>query len=144
MRTKLNHIDATKIPDRLSSACHQLWGHPRPSTFSLQLRLLQRLLVSQGKSGFDAFLRDGEGADREWPDRAKDPEAYTRRGLVHEVERVVVLETLPGGPGLGHLGECRVGKVPQPARERLKTETLVVRKHHGNVRRALLQRALDG
>jgi hypothetical protein len=53
--------------------------HPRPSRFRLQLRLLQRFVAAQGEGGFDAFLRDGEGADWQWPERAKYPEADVRR-----------------------------------------------------------------
>lgn len=85
--------------------------HPRPSRFRLQLRLLQRFVVAQGEGGFDAFLSDGEGADWQWPERAKYPEADARRRLCYEVKGVVVSAALPGGPGLVHLGKGWVGKV---------------------------------
>lgn len=43
-------------------AGRQLWVQARPG----QCELPKRFVVSQGKGGINSFLRNGEGADRQW------------------------------------------------------------------------------
>src|ERR1017187_1526081 len=70
-------------------------------------------------------------------------DAYSRWRPLQEVEGGVVIQTLLGGPSLGHGRKFRVGKFPQPARYRLEPEVSLVGEHHGNVRRPVLPGALN-
>jgi hypothetical protein len=107
-------------------------------------QLLQGLGPAGGEGGVDSFLCCGKGADGHWFEGPKHHEADSGGRLFDEIERGVVCQMLAPGPDAGHLGKFREGNLPQPARLRFETEIQTVRKHHGNVSRAVLQGALDG
>ncbi len=113
--------------------------------FPLRLRhLLQCLVVAQRQGGGDLFRLNGEGTHWQRPERTEHPDADSRRRLFHQVESGVVIHILPRGPDPRHPGPFRIGQFSHPARHRCEAESGIVREHHGDVRRAIRDRALAG